>query len=301
VSNCLLCDSADLALKCEFSATRIAHAWKESLAIDIGSELDGWSTIPLYECARCRLQSFPPDLAGSAAIYERLGEYPWYYVPDKWEHMSARKDMRATDRVLEIGCGSGSFVKQLREVGWDARGTETNEQAVRDAIASGCPVTLGTVEELAIAQPHSFDVVCAFQVLEHVPHPAQFIEACLALLKPSGRLMFGVPNREGFLRHDPQHLLDLPPHHVTRWSRRSFEAFGALFPIRVVRICEEPLAEYHIEPFANIHLLRLPKVRYLSRIVCELVQRIVVPIVRVTRMNRILRGHTLYVCFELVR
>lgn len=124
--------------------------------------------------------------------------------------------MRVTDRVLEIGCGSGSFVKQLQENGLDAFGVELNEQALSDAIVNGCSVTLGMVEELADTQPASFDVVCCFQVLEHVPHFAEFIQACVTLLKPRGRLMFGVFDRDGFQKCDPEHLLNLRPHYVTR-------------------------------------------------------------------------------------
>jgi 2-polyprenyl-6-hydroxyphenyl methylase/3-demethylubiquinone-9 3-methyltransferase len=51
------------------------------------------------------------------------------------------------------------------------------------------------VEELAAAQPASFDVVTCMEMLEHVPDPASVVKACAALVKPGGTVCFSTLSR----------------------------------------------------------------------------------------------------------
>ena len=51
------------------------------------------------------------------------------------------------------------------------------------------------VEELAKAQPASFDVVACLEMLEHVPDPVSVIKSCSELVKPSGWVFFSTLNR----------------------------------------------------------------------------------------------------------
>ena len=71
-----------------------------------------------------------------------------------------------------------------------------------------------------------FDVVCAFQVLEHVADPLAFIAEAKARLNPGGLLFIGVPNRESYVGRLRDFPLDMPPHHVMRWSRRALAALA---------------------------------------------------------------------------
>ena len=52
-----------------------------------------------------------------------------------------------------------------------------------------------SVEELAGAQPGSFDVVTCMEMLEHVPDPASVVQACGKLVKPGGWVFFSTINR----------------------------------------------------------------------------------------------------------
>ena len=40
-------------------------------------------------------------------------------------------------------------------------------------------------------------------------------------------------------------ILDMPPHHVTHWSEKTFKKVGELFGLDVVKVCYEPIARYH--------------------------------------------------------
>jgi hypothetical protein len=84
------------------------------------------------------------------------------------------------------------------------------------------------------------------------------------LLTPQGRLLLGVPNRESFLRY-VDNPLDLPPHHMLRWSAESFERLAGFFPLDVERIRFEPLSAYHIPGYLLAMRNRLARTGGFSR------------------------------------
>src|SRR5204862_5029121 len=117
--------------------------------------------------------------------------------------------------VLEIGCGSGAFVKLVRDSGRRAMGIELNREAVQKAKSDGLPVDSLSLEEAADKYRKTFDCVCCFQVLEHVPEPASFLSHSIDMLKVGGTFITVVPNRDGFLKYHYEPL-DLPPHHMSQ-------------------------------------------------------------------------------------
>jgi SAM-dependent methyltransferase len=97
-------------------------------------------------------------------------------------------------RVLDIGCGRGLFLALMRTGGWDAAGTEFNEETASYAsraygldVKSGGPSQWGFPDE-------SFDVITLHHALEHIPDPAEMIGTCRRLLKKGGLLVIAVPN-----------------------------------------------------------------------------------------------------------
>lgn len=96
-------------------------------------------------------------------------------------------------RVLEIGYGNGRFLGFCRKKGYEAVGVETDAELRARAERAGFPVAaeLGALEG---APP--FDLVCAFDVLEHLDTPAveDFFRRLPGLLAPGGRALLRVPN-----------------------------------------------------------------------------------------------------------
>jgi SAM-dependent methyltransferase len=143
-------------------------------------------------------------------------------------------------------------------------GLEINPSAVAAARAQNLDVISADLSSYAATNRGNFDAVCAFQVLEHFSDPRAFLDAALLLLKPGGRLLVGVPNRKSFLRYI-DNPLDLPPHHMLRWSAESFERLAGFFPLDVERIRFEPLSPYHIPGYLLALRNRLGRIGLLSR------------------------------------
>ncbi len=282
-------------------AGRLVAAWRAGFDIDIADELKGQPEIRLYRCDRSGVRFFvPADVAGSPRLYERLERYDWYYMPRKWEHDEAVADLAGCGKILEVGCGRGDFIGRFPAApGSEIRGIETNPSAVAQARRKGLPVSLGAAGAPDAGPPGSLDGVCAFQVLEHVPDPRGFLESLVRLLRPGGRLILSVPNADSFIRRDRENLLDMPPHHMTRWTVDALRAIAALFPVRIVRFRPEPLAEYHIDWYGTIQASRVRSVPVLGA-AASLADKWLLRAVlrRSAALRRLIDGHTIYACFE---
>ena len=101
-------------------------------------------------------------------------------------------------RLLDVGCGDGSFLAAMAKRGWRVSGLDLDPLAVEAARAAhGLDVNVGTVESM-LGTGAVFDVVTASHVIEHVPDPVQFLRDCRSLLPPGGRLVLKTPNADGF-------------------------------------------------------------------------------------------------------
>jgi len=104
-------------------------------------------------------------------------------------------------RVLDVGCGGGILSESMYFKGADVTGIDLGEQALNVAklhqLESGAKVNyeLISVEQLALEQPASFDVVTCMEMLEHVPDSASIVAACARLVKPGGSVFFSTINR----------------------------------------------------------------------------------------------------------
>jgi SAM-dependent methyltransferase len=100
---------------------------------------------------------------------------------------------RETPRVLDLGCGNGAFLLEMRRLGWAGFGLEPDESAVEAARRAGLDVRQGVLTE-AIFPPEHFDAVTMNHVIEHVHDPASVLRTCLRILRPGGTLWIATPN-----------------------------------------------------------------------------------------------------------
>jgi len=95
--------------------------------------------------------------------------------------------------LLDVGCGTGDFLKTAKDNGWKIKGVEPNSNARKIANLKNDNNVLD-VDAIKQFDDHSFDVITLWHVLEHLPNLNQEIQNLNRLLKPNGRLIIAVPN-----------------------------------------------------------------------------------------------------------
>ncbi len=200
----------------------------------------------LHACARCGLGIFLPPIIGSPRFYEELqaGSPGPYYADEKWEFGEALADVRATDVIVEVGCGPGRFLEKAAPRVRKAFGVEYNDRALEIARGKGLAV-FRTDEDVAGAAGPA-DAVFAFHVLEHAADPVAFLAHLRARVRPNGRIGLSVPNMDGPVRFVEPCPSNMPPHHATRWKRKSLRRLAERLGLGIEKIACEPLtAPFH--------------------------------------------------------
>jgi len=98
---------------------------------------------------------------------------------------------------LDIGCGSGSHVERMRQIGWKSYGVELNHAAATRGAARGLQIFSGNLFQAGFSASF-FDYVRASHSLEHMPSPHEILDEIHRILKPDGKLLVAVPNIESF-------------------------------------------------------------------------------------------------------
>jgi SAM-dependent methyltransferase len=215
-----------------------------SRGIDVESYFQGTPLISRLQCEICDLVFFSPPCAGDDSFYEQLQKFSWYYQDSKPEYEYARQYVQENQSVLEVGCGKGAFRSFLPELTRYV-GLEFNDVAVRKANDAGLNVRKQSIEQHAASHAQNYDVICSFQVLEHVPSPNTFVHACVKALAPNGILIIAVPAEDSFLSLAANAPLNLPPHHVLRWTDRALRHLAERENLSVTELWHEPIASYH--------------------------------------------------------
>lgn len=139
--------------------------------------------------------------ADNSQLTRTLGDdFDWDDYARRTEADTARRAqflapfLGSTVRLVEIGCGYGFVLSQIRDRVHQAIGIEPGEARRtygKDKLGLDLrppPLVAGDVT------PGSMDVACAFQVLEHIAQPAPFLAEIFTALKPGGWLVIEVPN-----------------------------------------------------------------------------------------------------------
>ncbi|MEK9132221.1 MAG: class I SAM-dependent methyltransferase [Patescibacteria group bacterium] len=249
---CILCGGEDISIKEKIKVYDLKYLYKRYFEINIlDFSPEAWvgKFIPLQKCADCGLEFFPPNLAGTDALYAALAKKMSYYKDEKWEFSVAARRFASAQSVLEVGCGDGHFLELLKKTDGHKKlvGLEFNSQAIISARKKGFEIHSEMVEDFArkSESADSFDAVASFQVLEHVPRPRAFLESCLKCLKKGGLLVIAVPNDDGFIKFATNDILNVPPHHLSRWNRSVIEYIAKKYGLKLISFETEPVAEYH--------------------------------------------------------
>lgn len=156
----------------------------------------------VLQCKRCSLVFVNPFPNGTGLEdhYDQNYYHEWIEAQKQQRiKMWARRlvkieTLRPAGRLLDIGCGEGSFLELAHSKGWQIAGTELSQFAADYASTRlGVKICRGEIFD-ANYSDSTFDVVTIWHVLEHVRDPGSYLREIRRVLKPSGLLILAVPN-----------------------------------------------------------------------------------------------------------
>lgn len=100
--------------------------------------------------------------------------------------------------VADIGCGAGSFIDHISGIAENIIAVEPTEM-YQDSLRNRRYEVYSYANEAIAVRPESVDYAVAFQVIEHVQNPREFLTEILQLLKPGGTLLIATPNRNDIM------------------------------------------------------------------------------------------------------
>lgn len=307
VRSCCLCGAAELKNIGELAVSDVVELYRERFNLEIkklSSSIDV-DCLQYSSCLNCGLRQFFPYWIGLPSLYGDLQKYSWYYKAEKHEFDVASAFIKPGDRVLEVGCGSGEFGAILGSL-VQYVGVESNPDGVAIARSRGLNVSNMNVLDL----DGEFSVVCLFQVLEHVLSPGELLCNLSKKLKEGGRLIVSVPAEDSFMGFEVNNILNLPPHHLTRWSDSTLHKISEIIGLRYVGIFFEPLELEHFGAYSRAKvgqylwsklepestLIRRGWRKKVFGFVGRIVQFVIWPYLVLKRKK--LRGHTVTIVLE---
>jgi 2-polyprenyl-3-methyl-5-hydroxy-6-metoxy-1,4-benzoquinol methylase len=252
MSACLMCGSADSLVSGQIPVHRIDHAYNASFETDVHRLFPANAdAVNLNICGSCGLRWYSPTVPGDESFYENLQKISWYYQDYKPEYEFAKLHISEGNTVLEVGCGKGAFSRFLQK-NIHYRGLEFNEAAVKKARAVGLDVEAVPLNKEAAERQEFYDVVCHFQVLEHVSDPKSFLCECVKALSPGGKMIIAVPSEDSFLSLVENGWLNMPPHHLTRWTDKALTSALNNLGLQIQEIWHEPVASFHTDWYQRV-------------------------------------------------
>lgn len=200
------------------------------------------------QLARCRVCGFvftsrSPTDAELVAYYSAYGT-DWSASPITRmryrELLASFEPYRKSGRLLDMGCGAGLFLEEARDAGWDVVGSEVGGYALELGRAKGLEIVQAPVSREMFAAG-SFDVVCAFEVVEHLRDLETEASVLRHLLRLGGLLYLTTPNWGAATRRlvGERWPVIAYPEHLGYFTRASLQSWLAAFGFVPMRLMSE--------------------------------------------------------------
>ena len=152
----------------------------------------------IYKCSECGLGHTFPQPESLMKYYDksyygsRHGLTESYCIKRRMRLVSSAMKDRNGNRLLDIGCGDGSFLLAIKHSGWEVTGIETNPnlESTEEFIVRR------DIDELFNCTP--FDCITMWHTLEHMQDISTMVSQIYRILKPGGILIIVVPNNSSF-------------------------------------------------------------------------------------------------------
>lgn len=257
---CPICNSVENSLLFSLTSHEVAaHLFpdntnKTSEIVPIIEQIWENKHVDFLVCRNCSFGFANPFKAGTSAFYSALYYSDFEYPIQKWEYNKTFQVLKSLlnsgqeYKLLEIGAGNGSFLSHLIEDDLFKKenlyATEYSTAAVTAIRSKGFNCTNKNIIQLRDTEGlPQFNIVCMFQVLEHLDNLDAVFQSINALSTPNADLFIAVPNSKLRNYLDKYSVIyDIPPVHIGKHTLKSFQFLGKKNNWQVVSYAFEPMS-----------------------------------------------------------
>jgi SAM-dependent methyltransferase len=170
-------------------------------------------------------------------VYQQMAELDerhwWYRARREVLAELIRRDARppANAKILEIGCGTGHNLAMLGQFG-HVDGLELDDEArALSEQRLGRTVMSAPLPELAGVPEAHYDLIGAFDVIEHIEDDRAALASIASRLKPGGKFVMAVPAHQWMWSAH-----DVVNHHKRRYSKRGLRELVEGSPLQLLKI-----------------------------------------------------------------
>lgn len=163
----------------------------------------------------------------------------------KWKLSILNTYCSSSKKLLDVGCGTGSFINYCAKQKWDVTGVEPSSIA-----QNNIPTELRShvKPDLHHVEQNDFDAITLWHVLEHIPNLNDSLKLIESKLKSSGTLFIAVPNPESW---DAKKYKDLwaaydVPRHLWHFSQKTMNSLMEKHNLKVVNVLPMKLDSYYV-------------------------------------------------------
>lgn len=171
----------------------------------------------MVKCKNCGLVYANPRL--ESELIEQLYKKSTYNYQQFEEDLIAtysrylNKYVTQKNRLLEIGCGNGFFLQYAKNIGFrEVWGVEPGRDTVKKAPKDIKKNIITNIFKKGQFKKNYFDVICLFQVFDHIPDPSNLLIECYKILKSGGIVLCINHNVDSFsskLLKDKSPIIDI--------------------------------------------------------------------------------------------
>lgn len=207
----------------------MTHPQEQGTCALCGSDVLASETARYVSCGNCSTISQSHPRHNVKAEYpDEMYKHPLSPQEKRWLGLIEQCGPEGKT-LLDLGCGSGSFMSLAAESGWRVQGVEKNVHLSDDAREGGLSVTTADLDRWVCEDENKWDVVRIWYVLEHVMLPGRLLRTVIKTLRAGGFLTIAVPNDAGWLSRlvmkdvedrfweHPLHMHHFPPFGLERW------------------------------------------------------------------------------------
>ncbi len=146
--------------------------------------------------------------------------------------------------LLDIGAGTGDFLKVCQQEGWTVNGVEPSSDARNIANSKG----ISLVEDLKNISHKKYDVITLWHVLEHITNIHDYIRDIKDMLNENGTLIIAVPNYQSYdANYYKEHWAAFDvPRHVWHFSKTSIHKIFKFHQLKVHKILPMKFDSFYV-------------------------------------------------------